>query len=76
MRPPPDHSAVDIRSHATPTPTPDLVEASRALEEVMQEIGKVDLLSGGMTRPRERGKSGMARPACRWRMSAPARICA
>jgi MoxR-like ATPase len=37
----PDHSAVDVRAHATPAPTPGLVEASRALEEVMREIGGV-----------------------------------
>jgi MoxR-like ATPase len=37
----PDHSAVDVRAHATPAPTPGLVEASRALEEVMREIGEV-----------------------------------
>ena len=36
-----DHSAVDVRSHATPAQTPGLVEASRALEEVMREIGEV-----------------------------------
>jgi MoxR-like ATPase len=37
----PDHSAVDVRGHATPAPSPGLVEASRALEEVMREIGEV-----------------------------------
>jgi len=37
----PDHSAVDVRAHATPAPSPGLVEASRALEEVMREIGEV-----------------------------------
>jgi len=37
----PDHSAVDVRAHATPAPTPGLVEASRTLEEVMREIGEV-----------------------------------
>ena len=37
----PDHSAVDVQAHATPAPTPALAEASRALEEVMREIGEV-----------------------------------
>ena len=37
----PDHSAVDVGAHATPGPSPGLVEASRALEEVMREIGEV-----------------------------------
>jgi MoxR-like ATPase len=37
----PDHSAVDLQAHATPAPAPELVEASRALEEVMREIGGV-----------------------------------
>jgi MoxR-like ATPase len=37
----PDHSAVDLQAHATPPATPELVEASRALEEVMREIGGV-----------------------------------
>jgi MoxR-like ATPase len=37
----PDHSAVDVRAHATPAPTPGLVEASRDIEEVMREIGQV-----------------------------------
>jgi MoxR-like ATPase len=37
----PHHSAVDVRAQATPAPTLELAEASRALEEVMREIGGV-----------------------------------
>jgi MoxR-like ATPase len=41
MRPQADQSAVDVRAHTAPAPAPGVVEASRALEEVMQEIRKV-----------------------------------